>query len=403
MTLIELYDKARIENIAGALLARADKLVLVGNQKNEMERNKSLYEEMLMDRGRKTEVCCISVNRNNLQNIIEKLSEVVEANNDCIFDLTGGDDLFLVAAGVLIERYKDKVKCHRFNLKNSTVIDCDADGNTVSVESFDVSIEENIRLYGGRILDHGYKFTFNEEFNRDAKAIWDIAKEDLRYWNFCSLTLKDIIEYCKSENSLGVSYSIAEITDMLRRRNASYGLSKAFLQKLEAHGLINSLRYDDDVFFVFKNEAVMEVLSVPGKMLEVAVASKLSEIKDKDGNRLYNDIRVGVMIDWSSASEDSPTLNEIDVLAMKDAIPIFISCKSGIFDADELYKLQAVSMRFGQKYAKSVIVYTSPEALRGNLEYIRGRADDMGIRRIEDPDGISDAELERVLRSLYLN
>lgn len=403
MTLIELYDKARIENIAGALLARADKLVLVGNQKNEMERNKSLYEEMLMDRGRKTEVCCISVNRNNLQNIIEKLSEVVEANNDCVFDLTGGDDLFLVAAGVLIERYKDKVKCHRFNLKNSTVIDCDADGNTVSVESFDVSIEENIRLYGGRILDHGYKFTFNEEFNRDAKAIWDIAKEDLRYWNLCSLTLKDIIEYCKSENSLGVSYSIAEITDMLRRRNASYGLSKAFLQKLEARGLINSLRYDDDVFFVFKNEAVMEVLSVPGKMLEVAVASKLSEIKDKNGNRLYNDIRVGVMIDWSSASEDSPTLNEIDVLAMKDAIPIFISCKSGIFDADELYKLQAVSMRFGQKYAKSVIVYTSPEALRGNLEYIRGRADDMGIRRIEDPDGISDAELERVLRSLYLN
>lgn len=403
MTLIELYDKARIENIAGALLARADKLVLVGNQKNEMERNKSLYEEMLMDRGRKTEVCCISVNRNNLQNIIEKLSEVVEANNDCIFDLTGGDDLFLVAAGVLIERYKDKVKCHRFNLKNSTVIDCDADGNTVSVESFDVSIKENIRLYGGRILDHGYKFTFNEEFNRDAKAIWDIAKEDLRYWNLCSLTLKDIIEYCKSENSLGVSYSIAEITDMLRRRNASYGLSKAFLQKLEARGLINSLRYDDDVFFVFKNEAVMEVLSVPGKMLEVAVASKLSEIKDKDGNRLYNDIRVGVMIDWSSAIEDSPTLNEIDVLAMKDAIPIFISCKSGIFDADELYKLQAVSMRFGQKYAKSVIVYTSPEALRGNLEYIRGRADDMGIRRIEDPDGISDAELERVLRSLYLN
>lgn len=403
MTLIELYDKARIENIAGALLARADKLVLVGNQKNEMERNKSLYEEMLMDRGRKTEVCCISVNRNNLQNIIEKLSEVVEANNDCIFDLTGGDDLFLVAAGVLIERYKDKVKCHRFNLKNSTVIDCDADGNTVSVESFDVSIEENIRLYGGRILDYGYKFTFDEEFNRDAKAIWDIAKEDLRYWNLCSLTLKDIIEYSNSENTLCVSYSIAEITDMLRRRNASYGLSKAFLQKLEARGLINSLRYDDDVFFVFKNEAVMEVLSVPGKMLEVAVASKLSEIKDKDGNRLYNDIRVGVMIDWSSASEDSPTLNEIDVLAMKDAIPIFISCKSGIFDADELYKLQAVSMRFGQKYAKSVIVYTSPEALRGNLEYIRGRADDMGIRRIEDPDGISDAELERVFRSLYLN
>ena len=118
---------------------------------------------------------------------------------------------------------------------------------------------------------------------------------------------------------------------------------------------------------------------------------------------MYNDVRVGVIIDWSTESEDTPTLNEIDVLAMKDAIPIFISCKSGIFDANELYKLKTVATRFGEKYAKGVIVFTSPEALRGNLEYIRGRADDMGIRRIENPDGMSDSEFERALKSVYLN
>ena len=399
MTLIEFYDKARIENIAGALLARADKLILVGDQRKAMERSKPVYEELIKERGRSTEVCYVTVNKNNLQNIIEKLDEVIDGNDECIFDLTGGDDLFLVAAGTLIERFAGKVMCHRFNLKNSTVTDCDADGNTVSVESFDVSIEENIRLYGGRIIDNGYKFTFNDEFNRDANNIWSIAKNDLRYWNFCSITIKNIMENCNKAEGLNITYSVDDATDALKKNGGGYGLNESFIRSLEASGLIHSLKYGDEVSFGFKNEAVMNVISTPGKMLEVIVASKLSEIKDELGNKLYNDIRVGVMIDWSAEDDPSPTLNEIDVLAMKDAIPIFISCKSGIFDADELYKLQTVATRFGEDYAKKVIVFTSPEMLRGNLEYIRGRADDMGIRRIENPDGISDAEFERLLKS----
>ena len=403
MTLIEFYDKARIENIAGALLARADKLILVGDQRKAMERSKPVYEELIKERGRSTEVCYVTVNKNNLQNIIEKLDEVIDGNDECIFDLTGGDDLFLVAAGTLIERFAGKVMCHRFNLKNSTVTDCDADGNTVSVESFDVSIEENIRLYGGRIIDNGYKFTFNDEFNRDANNIWSIAKNDLRYWNFCSITIKNIMENCNKAEGLNITYSVDDATDALKKNGGGYGLNESFIRSLEASGLIHSLKYGDEVSFGFKNEAVMNVISTPGKMLEVIVASKLSEIKDELGNKLYNDIRVGVMIDWSAEDDPSPTLNEIDVLAMKDAIPIFISCKSGIFDADELYKLQTVATRFGEDYAKKVIVFTSPEMLRGNLEYIRGRADDMGIRRIENPDGISDAEFERLLKSVYLN
>ena len=404
MTLIEFYDKARIENIAGALLARADNLILVGDQKKSMDKSKPVYEQLLLDRGIKTNVCCVAVNKNNLQNIIERLAEVIEKNDDCILDLTGGDDLFLVAAGVLIERYGERVKCHRFNLKNSTVSDCDADGNTVCVDSFDVSIEENIRLYGGEITEEGFDFVFDEDFCNDVRAIWNISRENQRYWNFCSITICDILKNYNRAGGLCVSYSPHEVTEKLRAAGGNYGLSKSFLEALEKSGLIYSLKYGEDVFFTFKNEAVKDVISTPGKMLEVAVAAKLSEIRDKEGKPLYNDIKVGVAIDWSADDGDeSPTINEIDVLAMKDAVPIFISCKSGTFDANELYKLKTVATRFGEKYAKCVIVFTSPESLKGNLEYIRGRADDMGIRRIENPDAMSDAEFERVLRSVYLN
>ena len=85
-------------------------------------------------------------------------------------------------------------------------------------------------------------------------------------------------------------------------------------------------------------------------------------LKDNDGNKLYNDVKVGVLIDWDTDESDAAsTLNEIDVLAMKDTIPVFISCKSGIFDTNELYKLKSVASRFGDDYAKCVLVATSME------------------------------------------
>ena len=38
MTIIEFYDKVAIENIAGAMLCNADKIILVGDSKKKMER-----------------------------------------------------------------------------------------------------------------------------------------------------------------------------------------------------------------------------------------------------------------------------------------------------------------------------------------------------------------------------
>ena len=41
-------------------------------------------------------------------------------------------DLFLVAAGIVAEKYKDKnIQMHRFNLRNNKIYDCDMDGVTI--------------------------------------------------------------------------------------------------------------------------------------------------------------------------------------------------------------------------------------------------------------------------------
>ena len=84
-------------------------------------------------------------------------------------------------------------------------------------------------------------------------------------------------------------------------------------------------------------------------------------------------------------------------------IPIFISCKNGDFDANELYKLNTVAEHFGSKYSKKVLVSTELDKLGEKSNYIRARMDDMGIRSVENVDEMNDSEFERVLKSLWSN
>ena len=87
------------------------------------------------------------------------------------------------------------------------------------------------------------------------------------------------------------------------------------------------------------------------------------EAQENDGTKTYNDVMNGVYIDWdgdiSTDQNGYDTENEIDVIMMHGMVPVFVSCKNGYVDKDELYKLNAVATRFGGKYAKKVLVATS--------------------------------------------
>ena len=97
------------------------------------------------------------------------------------------------------------------------------------------------------------------------------------------------------------------------------------------------------------------------------------------------------------------TVNEVDVMLMHGTVPVFISCKNGYVDAEELYKLETVAERFGGKYAKRVLVATSIDALGDAGEYLRQRAKDMNIRIIEGVQDMDDGELLKRVRTLWSN
>jgi hypothetical protein len=141
-----------------------------------------------------------------------------------------------------------------------------------------------------------------------------------------------------------------------------------------------------------------------GQLLELKTAFALAGLKDSDGEPLFHDIRVGAVIDWDPESEknseDNRSVNEIDVIAMYGALPVFISCKNGAFDSEELYKFNTVAELFGSEFVRKILVTADMENSCHDADSLRERMDEMGIKRIESAHEKREASLARVLRGL---
>ena len=119
MTYIEFFDETSTENICACLTNVPERVVLMGNKFKIMKKYAEIYKKMLKKRGHDVEFVCRTINRNNLSNIVEELVKVIETNDDCVIGLTGGEELSLVAAGIVYERYKDrKLQMHKFSIRN---------------------------------------------------------------------------------------------------------------------------------------------------------------------------------------------------------------------------------------------------------------------------------------------
>ena len=126
MTYIEFFDKDAIENICSCFIKPPERVVLVGDNEKLMNRHAKHYREVLLSRGKNVVFDCYTANRSKIQEVVATLSMIVEKYTDCVFDLTGGDDVFLVATGIILEKYKERnVQMHRVNIRNNTIVDCD--------------------------------------------------------------------------------------------------------------------------------------------------------------------------------------------------------------------------------------------------------------------------------------
>ncbi|MBQ3182519.1 MAG: DUF1887 family protein [Clostridia bacterium] len=402
MTYVEFFDKTSVRNICSCLADDPDRVIFIGDNKKLMKKYIDIYRELFLQRGKDIDFSYRCVIKNDLDSVIDLLSEIVEKNEEIIFDLDGGEDVYLMAVGMIYERYFDrKIKLQRVNVQNNTL----CLGTDEEKHITGLSVPEHIRIYDGNVIfddvirEGTHIWDYTDDFKNDIDKMWDICRRDNALWN---REIKDLQVLEKNRMpSKDILYT------MIQKSSLERPVDIRIMNSLIKAGLILDYKQTDSyISYRYKNEQVKRCLVKAGQVLEMKIYSVAKSVLDSKGKAVYDDVMNGVCIDWDGEDlengEGIVVENEIDVMMTKGVVPVFISCKNGQVDVNELYKLNTVAQRFGGDYAKKVLVVTSLERNGGDsAEFFRDRARSMGIRLLENVQHMRENELERTVKNLW--
>lgn len=391
VTYIEIFEDVAIENICSALAQTPKKIIFVGNNRNKMERACSTYRSLLKQRNADIEIefkAC----KPEIPQIVKAFSKIIEKETRCCFDITGGYDIYLVALGAVLEKYRNRnVQVHMFDINEKTISDCDNDGIMPFKEFPRISVAENIAIYGGSLKSTSVQ-NQSEVKAEDLNALWEIMKRFKGSdWNHMSDALTYIASrYFKSEKPLEYEVPFSDRTESFNFLKLAKG---AIIYELVHAKLITNFFIGSTVMrFKFKNEFIKRCVTCAGNLLELKIYSLALNAKKEDGKTpVFNDVQTGVEIEWNTRRKNGAlsAKNEIDVLLMDGLIPVFISCKNGQVSIDELYKLNSVARNFGSKYSRKILITNKLKSSVGK-DIFRQRARDMGIKLIENVESLDD-------------
>ena len=398
MTAVEFFDRAPIDNIISSLTTLPDKIIFIGDE-NSMNQTRDVYHNFVKRRNLAVKLEFRPI-KNDIGDIVCVLSNIAEQEQDCLFDLTGGADLVLVAMGIVFERYKHKnLQMQRFSVIDSVVTDCDNDGKIIYTGTPEISVEELVALHGGavRFGDKTRRWNMTPDFVADIDRMWSICRRDPSAWNSQIAVLNAL-----QTSGLEVSIDLSTIGKHMDEKGIKKVSIKDFVEQLERNGLVVDLYQGEQfVAFSYKNEQIKECLTKAGMALELKVLTTANKIGS------YTDSMNGVYIDWDGyfhyrEDDKKDTENEIDVVLMQGLTSVFVSCKNGNVEEIELYKLQTVAERFGGRYVKKVLIATNFGKRTRNLEHFKQRAEDMGIKLITSAHKLSEYEFCRMVNDLVL-
>ena len=128
LTLIQCFDPIPLKNIIGCLRLKPEKLIFLGDEK-VMQASLPRYKAFLKSKGIKTEIRLYDVDTSSTNDILKTMRSLIKSEKECVIDITGGKDSFILAAGILMG--EQNIRIQKFDSKSGLTIDLDRDGNTI--------------------------------------------------------------------------------------------------------------------------------------------------------------------------------------------------------------------------------------------------------------------------------
>lgn len=380
---IEFFDSEPLENLITCLNFKMDKVIFFGHSDTMTDSKVQDTRRALKNICDITNVEFITVSQKSLYKVLELLEKEITAEmkggNKCFFDLSGGEDLVLVAMGMLATQYK--VPLHKFALpENELYLLTKWDqvpriDEVVERRELKLTLDDIIGLHGGVINYRQQKDVKNnlndKAFMESVKVMWEIANDSQKKWNGLSSVFKECTKYEDENDKVRVSVkamkqALKKIPDIISIKELTN-----YLNRLGNQRILEKVEIDEEfIKFSYGSPMMRDCLLDAGCLLE------LHTYYERVESGRYSDCRVGVHIDWDGEIDgrEIDVENEIDVMLLEGVVPVFISCKNGRVNQMALYELDAVANRFGGKYVRKELSATQ-EITPGYLK----RAEEMGI------------------------
>lgn len=389
--MVEFYSQEPLENVMAMIKYRPEKIIFLGHKDNMITKKINDLKRFRDGKCKDTELEFIEVPKDDLNGAIDILTNIIRENPGVRFELTGGSELILIALGCIAARMNiSKLRIDPFTGKE---IDIRGDGVSTSDFHFNISIAESIVLHGGVLTPQTGSYSdwnFTEDFRSDIRTLWDICRKYRSNWNKHCACIDEQRKNAPDQHEGWVELYKNPLGDAIN-----------LLRDLKKEGLVKDYcESGKRVTFRFKNNMIKKIIGKAGNLLELHVY----EVATRD-NYMFTDAVIGAHIDWDGEihSIDNPgfdTINEIDVILMKNVCPIFISCKSGKAGGNALHELETVSRKFGGKYARKALVLARACDDTTGTQYFKQRARDMHIWLIDDVFRLSDEQLLNKLKRI---
>ena len=385
-TIIEIYDDEQIYNVLSACEWKPENLVFIGTRKLKNKKVKNNIINCLRNMGLDTRCFFYSADMHSLDAVKRELVTILDTFGECAVDITGGNEVALVAVGMLsAERNLRIFKYDRYSEAYRNIAGCEAADNRRAEPSF--NINALLSLSGGIMKSHGHVAVaeLDKETLDDIFAVWTIYKNNNRAWHRAVSYLQQISKNLE-EGELSVRGK-----SVLYGGERMIGEEKEIMTALAARGIIRNYSSDGGkVSFTFKSKFMRSCLIDIGVCLELYVYAAAKSMG------CFGDVEISVVIDWDGdLAPKINTINEIDVVAVSGFVPLFISCKSGTPNVTALNEIKTLAKQFGGRYAKPVLVTMAD--VRTKDKYLYVRAKDMGVELIDRNDLIG----ERLSKRLY--
>ena len=307
-------------------------------------------------------------NKKALQKIIDNVKE-----KNIIVNLTGGKRInSLILLDLCI---KEKLTAVYIDIKKQIMYEF-KDNIEIYEKTFeDLEIDDIVKASGGKIVEDSSELCNKKDLIYFAEQI----SNNLGLWHKYKQQLYESSIFEHDSNEPQRIYIHIQTLE-----KEEINVLDKILSKLKEMNEISYRKEKDKITVNFNNGYIKAFIFKSGTWLEIEINKLINSIEEVD------EAKNGVMFLWDD--ENQAVRNELDVVAVKDSVPIFISCKdSDKYNEMALNELNVYAEKFGGENSYKILVATK-EPIKSP---VRTRAKEMDIHLI-----IFDGNEEKFIKEI---